>query len=199
MKRFFAITVPLSLCLLFWFMPLHAAPAVDGFAGVPWGASKKQVQKVMKAKGYAFLEEQTEGSRHTEKYKGAFAGEPADLIFSFKNNLFCGGTADILAVAKTNVRWRIMMVFNQIKQLIFAKYGPATTEEEYVDKNNNWVGYQAKWKNLAAAATPPGLVEISLRYGKFWDLFAHRIKSGLHVDYSIGENWANMKAGGGGV
>jgi hypothetical protein len=198
MKRFFAITVPLSLCLLFWFMPLHAAPAVDGFAGVPWGASKKQVQKVMKAKGYAFLEEQTEGSRHTEKYKGAFAGEPADLIFRFKNNVFWRGYADILAVAETDDRYYLMTVLDSIKPLIAAKYGPVTREVEYGDKNK-WVGYQVIWKNLAAATTPPGLVEIMLHCGFCRDLFAHRIKRGVQVDYSIGENWANMKASGGGV
>lgn len=92
MSRFRLAVVLAMVCLALWTVPVYAGPAVEGFSGVPWGASREQVQAAMAEKGFTLLE-QIPGV--ADKYKGSFAGHAAELKFFFHKNLFYSGEAII--------------------------------------------------------------------------------------------------------
>ena len=68
-----------------------AADTVDGFVGVPWGASKQQVAKEMAQRDFKQV---AEGTNYVV-YGGTFADLPADLTFGFGKNGFYMGEADV--------------------------------------------------------------------------------------------------------
>jgi len=169
-----------------------AAPVVDGFAGVPWGATQEQVQVAMTEKGFAFLG-QTPGGR--DKYNGTFAGHPAELQFSFNKNLFYCGEARIQDMPAPEEIWSVAGSFEDIKRMFVAKYGPANVEYTLGDERDR-LGFGARWENLTAAATPKGIVSIDIRCLKKRQQTQFY---GIIITYNIGVAWAGMKADGGGI
>lgn len=201
MNRLYATMGFVAICLLLWTAPLYAAPKVDGFSGVPWGASQEQIKAAMMKKGFTLLGQKKDSFYKFDRYKGTFAGFPAELTFYYEKNIFYRGAANILNVLNSNSRQQFEAYYNDIKRLFIAKYGAPNEDSELSDGKGNWIGYFAKWNDLPAVANPPGLVKtyIGCGRGAIWDEIEQRISSGLCINFSIGEAWARLKATGGGI
>jgi len=71
-----------------------ASPVPEGFVGVPWGASRAQVVRIMSERGWQRLN----GAAPTqEAFNGAFNGMPGQLTFVFAGESFVEGRAELLA------------------------------------------------------------------------------------------------------
>lgn len=170
----------------------QAAPAVDGFMGVPWGANHEQVQKAMEARGFTLLEQRSDGI--IDKYRGTFTGKPAELSFQFENNVFFEGEAaflDVKGAQETVVR----LSYLEMKQLLTAKYG--STAEEYTNADGE--SNACAW-HLPTTVTPSGRVTIYMWHGKAiygTGYYGNGLyeDSGYTVRYSIGSTWARLKGG----
>jgi|GEM_PF-3666922 len=191
MRKIFSAVIILGLLLVLQ-TTIQAAPAVDGFMGVPWGTSREQVQKAMEERGFTLLEQRSDGI--LDKYRGTFIGKPAELTLRYENNVFFGGEAAFLDVkgAEADV---VRLHYMEMKELLTAKYG--LPSQEYSDQNGKNVACQ--W-DLPTTATPPGRVIIYTWYGKAFYGTGY-LGSGLYTDsgftvrYSIGSTWARIKGG----
>ena len=157
---------------------VYAAPPVDGFIGVPWGASREQVQTAMAEKGFALIGLNLDRG---DTYKGNFAGYPAELYFEFLNNVFYKGSARLLDLRSPNYE-----AYFGLKGLISAKYMQVGREEK--EKKC----FQSLWLDLPAMATPAGKVSIFLTSG------CDRSERAWIV-YDITQAWARFKASGGSI
>lgn len=188
----FVVLFSLALC----FSPLQtasqAAPTVDGFMGVPWGANHEQVQRAMEERGFTLLEQRADGI--VDKYRGTFTGRPAELTFQYENNVFFEGEAAFLDVkgAESDV---VRLHYMEMKELLTAKYG--SPAKEYSAENGRNIA--CAW-DLPTTVTPSGRVTIYMWYGKAMYGTGY-LGSGLYMDsgftvrYSIGSTWARLKGG----
>ena len=101
--------------------PALAAPRVDGFADVPWGANVDQLKAVMDQRGATL---QKQGPDRVE-YLGTFANEPARLIFYFDKNIFYQGEAELLN-AKGKDGWKPLSR-NRVVSAALKAYAAMTT------------------------------------------------------------------------
>lgn len=185
MKVLFGAVLILSV-LLVTQIPCYAQrPAVDGFIGVPWGASKVQVQAAMSKKDFALIERRTDG--HLDIYKGTFAGHPAELTFLYQKNVFYSGWAELLDVPSSR-DILLFVTYPEMKQLFKAKYGLYNFEEYSPDSSGKVISKFCTWKDLSSTITPPGNVEINIE--------AYFLKEGnvMRITYSIGKSWALLKS-----
>lgn len=165
----------------------YAAPPVEGFIGVPWGADRQQVQKAMEERGFTLLEQRTDGFSDT--FNGTFAGQPAQLRFIYEKSFFYKGEAAFLHVRDRDY-YTVKAYYNELRGLLAAKYGsPAEISS---------LGIRplacSKWEGLPTTAPIPGQVTIMLREGPemFWpdSRFSHSVV----VIYDIGATWARQLA-----
>jgi hypothetical protein len=118
----------------------------DGFAGVPWGASRAEVEKAMAERHYSKDPE----SKTAVIYNGEFAGYKGDLIFRFMNNKLYEG--DALFLWHDPNKWRIDKYFSELEIQLIKKYGnprykyraegrepwnPCSDDWELTDSNTN--------------------------------------------------------------
>lgn len=190
MRRVFVILTVLSFLLALQ-VTSYAAPPVEGFMGVPWGASRQQVQKAMEERGFKLLEQRADGVVDT--YQGTFTGQPAELNFQYEKNVFFYGSAAFLHVKGQSLD-AALAYYQELKGLLTNKYGvPMVYADEYGREK------VSRWEGLAAAATPPGQVSIQLMYGKVFYGTGY-LGNGLYqatgvaVNYGIGSAWARQKA-----
>ena len=184
--NFFAVLMVLFVLSA---MPAYAAP-VDGFIGVPWGASRQEVQKVMQERGFTLLEQRADGIVDT--YRGTFTGQPAELRFQYQNNVYFAGTAAFLHVKGSFDG--SMAYYYELKEQLTAKYGTPLTYNIASGSERS-----SRWEGLTTMATPPGRVFIHLRYGpvSYGTGYAGQGSfeaNGVAVQYSIGSAWASQKA-----
>ena len=96
-------------------------PAVvvpEGFAGVPWGASKDQIMETMRQKGYKQLKfTSSDYPDRPVNFDGEFAGSKCILSFHFRANSFYEGTA-MLCQTETPQE-----TINSIVDMLSSKYG----------------------------------------------------------------------------
>ena len=191
MRKLFRIIIMMGFLLMLQTIG-YAAPAVEGFAGVPWGTSREQSQKLMAEKGFTSLG-QADG--FSDKYKGVFAGHPAELKLTYTKDVFYCGEAIIKDMPAPEILWSMSDFFDDMKKLFVAKYGAANAEYT-LGEGENLLGFGARWENLAAADNPAGQAYIDIRGIKkrpqsdFW---------GIIITYNIGLSWATFKADGGNI
>jgi hypothetical protein len=165
---------------------VYAAPPVDGFLGVPWGASRQQVQKAMEERGFTLLEQRADG--YSDTYRGTFVGKAAELTFFYEEKIFYRGQAAFIHVKGRDYH-TVKAWYAELRDLLAAKYG-RPYERTALDANP--VSY-SKWENLPAAAEPPGRIKIFLQDGphKFRDGtdWAHTVI----VSYDIGSSWVRQR------
>jgi hypothetical protein len=192
MRKLFCAVLILSVLLATQIPGYAQRPAVDGFIGVPWGASRAQVQAAMAKKGFTLLEQRADGV--FDRYTGTFAGHPAELEFSYEKNVFHYGQAELLDAQMENWGPRtnaMVMIYREMVQVLAAKYGPP--DETYIDVPGENRAVASVWENIPTTATPPGKVAITI-YGKAGNL---RNMFTVRVDYSINRGWALQKTGKG--
>ncbi len=168
-----------------------ASPAVDGFIGVPWGASRQQVRQAMEERGFTLLEQRADGIIDT--YQGTFTGQPAELKFQYESNVFFSGEANFLHVKGQSLD-AVRAYYMELKGLLTAKYGLPAELTDAAGKTPVCL-----WERLPATATPPGQVTIQARYGQVFYGTGYLGNglykaSGVTVSYSIGSSWARQKA-----
>lgn len=167
----------------------YASSAVEGFAGISWGTSREQSQKLMAEKGFTYLGQADDFS---DKYKGIFAGHPAELKLTYTKDIFYCGEANIKDMPAPEIAWSMSDSVDDMKKLFIAKYGPANVEYT-LGEGENLLGFGARWENLATATNPAGQAYIDIRGIKkrpqtdFW---------GIIITYNIGASWAMLKADG---
>ncbi len=134
MRKFFGTMIVLSLVFLMY-STSYAAPAPEGFVGVPWGATRAQVKQTMSERGWMRL---TTDSPASEAFRGAFNGMPGQLEFVFAGESFVEGKADLLArVPERNISFTAKKYEETVK-ILTEKYGPPNDGEacwKIVDDN----------------------------------------------------------------
>lgn len=147
MKRRDLVLVVVA-CLLVVCCPLSArAAGPDGFANVPWGASKAQVDQAMAQQGARSLG-QVQGKSFGDgstgyRYQGSLVGTPGILEFWFLNGVFFRGSFGFYnedgGAAESKAYW-------QFFPIVQSKYGPPTKSANnthpYTGISNVWDGLQ---------------------------------------------------------
>jgi hypothetical protein len=192
MQKLLCTMIALSLLLVTQMTSYAAPPPVDGFVGVPWGASRQQVAAAMAEKGFILLEQRADGS--IDKYQGTFAGQPAELEFWYEKNVFYRGEAAFLHV-KDKDFYVVKAYYIELRDLLTAKYG---SPREVTSIGSKPISYSI-WEHLSATATPPGRVAIQVREGPALFGTGPSLGNNLYqahsviVVYDIGASWARIK------
>ncbi len=122
-------------------LPLYAA-SVDGFLGVPWGATQQQIDTAMKEKGFSHHE-------FMPYYVGSFAGYPARaLSFQVKHNAFYEGQASICHTEENSGHGEVRDCSKKIVGMISDKYGQPTRQ-----KQTHSNAYSLYWEGLQSAGS----------------------------------------------
>lgn len=177
--------VTICFCLLL-VAPALAAPHVDGFVDVPWGANVDQLKAVMDQRGATL---QKQGPDRVE-YLGTFANEPARLSFYFDKNIFYQGEAELLN-AKGKDEPVIKKYFGEFSNMVTAKYGNA----EPGGSVGQFQVYANFWRNLPTAAQPTaqaairviGIVDVRKKPDP------NKAENKVVVIYSVGLDWARAQ------
>lgn len=114
-----AVSALLAVLVVMFSCMAWAGEVPDGFAGVPWGASRDQIIQTMKEQGYRQLKGDY-GSKLV--FKGEFAGASCYLSFYSIANSFYSGTAS--ECAKGPHRPGPQSTFDRIVSMLSEKYGP---------------------------------------------------------------------------
>ena len=175
---------PLIILLAVTFMlmgavSLCAAQNVDGFIGLPWGASNEAVKTSMEQRGFKLLSFTAEKA----EFLGEFANEPANLTFFFLKDRFFRGEADLLN-ARQMGKADALKYFDDFSSMMQVKYGKTERNGAY---SKNTEIYTYSWYNLPTSATPPGQASISISGGQFGK------SNAVIVVYSIGEAWVKAQ------
>jgi len=140
MKAFYLfIVLAMVAVLIVVFSSMAQAQAVpDGFAGIPWGASRTTVEKAMAERYYP---KDSTSKADVYIYNGEFAGYKGDLIFRFINNKFYEGNALFLWHEPNN--WRIDQYFRELEVQLIKKYG--NPHHRYPGTNEPWEPRSSSW------------------------------------------------------
>lgn len=138
-------------------------PAVEGFVGVPWGASRLQVASVMREKGFTLITNRVAGFYDADLYRGSFADHGANLYFHYDGkDSFSSGEAFLLTVQGHNFDVA-MSGYYDLTSLLKAKYGPF--EQESIGE-----GWRlCRWDNLPTKGASPAKAEIEVQGGRIPD------------------------------
>ena len=118
---------------------VRADEVPDGFAGIPWGASRATVEKAMAERYYP---KDSDSKADVYIYQGEFAGYKAWLIFRFTNNKVYEGAA--LFLWHEASRDLIDRYFNEFEVQLIKKYGNprllyrAEGGEDWKPWNDEW-------------------------------------------------------------
>ncbi|MDD2542076.1 MAG: hypothetical protein PHH28_13675 [Desulfuromonadaceae bacterium] len=132
-KLMYRLVLPtlMALCLLLVVQSAGlAGPVPDGLAGVPWGATREQVKKIMIEKGFKqenvlpFTNEPSPGL----VFYGSFVNTMCYLQFSFKGNSFYYG---LVTVVRLNDYQPVVAASNHFISLLTEKYGIPDKRESY--------------------------------------------------------------------
>ena len=194
MRKLFGAVLILGVLLATQIPGYAQRPAVDGFIGVPWGASKAQVQSAMAKKGFTPIKQ---GDELYDKYKGTFAGHPAELEFWYAENVFYHGEAALLDSRVPEKFGDVTLVtYQQMVRVFEAKYGPADVSycgKEALFHQTPWVN---ELNNVPTTVTPPGKVNVGV-YMRYCTYGPNYGTTSVIVTYDIGKSWALLKTGKG--
>ncbi|MBA4389938.1 MAG: hypothetical protein C0399_03270 [Syntrophus sp. (in: bacteria)] len=116
-----------------------AGDVPDGFAGLPWGASRAEVKKAMAERYYP---KDPESKAHVYIYNGEFAGYKADLVFRFINNKVYEGGA-LFLYRETN-KYSIDQCFSDLEAQLIRKYGNPIYRYR-ADSGEPWKPWSDNW------------------------------------------------------
>jgi hypothetical protein len=133
------VLIAIWVWVLFLPVPIYAAPAPDGFAGVPWGTTQEQVINMMRERGWREAEEQD-----GKTFYGDFAGFPSKVFFEFTANAMTGGTAQI-EIATNGYHSKIR--FDEAYKLLSEKYGQTDIKVMHNEDRRSTMPnyYNAEW------------------------------------------------------
>jgi|GEM_PF-356406 len=156
-----AFTFVFLFCLLVVSCPFSGyATGPDGFASVPWGASKSQVDRAMAQQGFSSEGEVTHhyeinDGRRVFSYDGTLAGADGHATFWFLNDTFYRGEFGFHH--EDGVGSREERAYGQFSAVIQSKYGSPT------QSNPASGGLISRWQGLQAPGSSD-TVEIVLFY-----------------------------------
>ncbi len=131
-------TAAATACLLLavFLAPALAAPGPEGFAGVPWGATRQQVVNAMNERGFSTQGTITRGGLPpgTLLYRGTFDGEPCQLEFYLQNNALCFGQVAHLGLFTGQVN--LERLYKRVVGQLGEKYGPPEYDSRRNDGTN---------------------------------------------------------------
>jgi hypothetical protein len=130
--------------------PVAAAPAMDGFLGIPWGSSKAAVKTEMQAKGYQLCEDYPSmaGFPAGTSFSGEFAGYMAEhLAFAFKRDRYYSAGATVCAVPSGSGEGAIKLCAQRLEQMLCDKYGLPTRRE-----SATYPMYSAFWEEIRTSS-----------------------------------------------
>ncbi|MBN1473414.1 MAG: hypothetical protein JW914_02250, partial [Syntrophaceae bacterium] len=134
-----------------------AANGPSGFANVPWGSSRAQVEKIMTQQGFTFINEfKGNNGFVTLWYKGKMLDIAGELKMTLLNDGFCRGEFLLLSADGGANKEPAFWKFNSA---IRAKYGSPN------GFNTNNDGGMAQWYKLQAPGTSDD-VAINIYYTK---------------------------------
>jgi hypothetical protein len=144
------VLVLLAISVIMFSGIAQAGLVPDGLAGVPWGATRSEVKKIMIENGF----QEKADPFSSEPYPGlvfygSFANRMCYLYFEFKGKAFCSGT-----VMKYSYSSReIIAEFNYFVKLVTDKYG-APQKNECMKTNTGVCGsYDAEWTFVDSASS----------------------------------------------
>ena len=134
--------IPMIFCILLMMHLTSYAASVDGFIGVPWGATQQQIDSAMKEKGFPHHD-------FMPYYVGSFAGYTARaLSFQLKHDSFYEGQASICHTEENSGHGEVRACSQKIVSMISEKYGQPTGRK---DTHRN--AYCLYWEGLQNAGT----------------------------------------------
>lgn len=138
-------------------------PAVEGFVGVPWGASRLQVAAVMGEKGFTLVTNKAASLYDADLYRGSYADHGANLYFHYGGkDSFYDGEAFLLTVQGYNLDVA-MSGYYDIASLLKAKYGP-------FDQETIGEGWRVcSWDNIPTKGVSPAKAKIVVQGGRIPD------------------------------
>lgn len=167
MKSKICILVILFSLILICFAASVSATSVvpDGFVGIPWGANKDQISKIMNDRGYT-----TQGTipdsrdlPSTLLYRGAFGGQNGQLEFRLLNNVFHMGRATYLGMFAAEPAKE--SIYMQIVNQIGAKYGAPQSDKITDVKGNSGKTYRygdAQWDFIDSESFEKYMISVDL-------------------------------------
>lgn len=133
------IPAAMTVCLLLMQSVGYAGSAPDGLAGVPWGATREQVKKIMLEKG--FKEENKSEPSPDLVFFGPFANRMCYLVFTFKGYAFYKGNV----MVKSYDLQPVLAAFNYFVPLVTDKYGVPEKRESFEGLTKGIKMQQADW------------------------------------------------------
>jgi len=142
----------LTVCFLFVLQAAsHAGQVPDGLAGVPWGATRDQVKKIMIEKGFKQEEAMPFSNLPSPGlvFYGPLANRMCYLEFMFKGNAF-----DYGSIAGKSYNYEtVLETYNYFVKLVTAKYG-IPQEQKCIRTTTGACGsYFTKWKFVDNASS----------------------------------------------
>jgi len=146
--------VAVVVCLLLTLQAIaFAAPPVEGFMGVPWGAGRDQVDKAMAEQGFVKLAKpdwcaSVPGNALCDpglvNYDGRFAGERAEIRFLFQNKALYEGWVALFASETIYLQDQVN-AYTRMKALLTEKYGPPSTDNKTIRPKGWGQSARATW------------------------------------------------------
>jgi hypothetical protein len=134
----------MTVCLLLLTQSISYAGAVpNGLAGVPWGATREQVKKIMIEKGFK-QENATPFSNEPSAglvFYGSFANRMCYLEFTFIGNSFYFGTVRVESWALQPV----LGTFDHFVSIVTDKYGVPEKRESFEGLTKGIKMQHAEW------------------------------------------------------
>jgi len=149
-------------CLLLVGFPFSGHTAgPDGFANVPWGATRSQVDQAMTQQGFR-PEGQVAGKSYNDgsigfSYQGAITGVTGHAQFWFLNDTFFRAAFSFSYNDDGNAEWP---AYNRFLSIIQSKYGPPTNGGSM---SPPYRGSYSVWDGLQAPGSSD-VVQIALSY-----------------------------------
>jgi len=138
-----AVLALLAISVIMFSCKQRASVVPDGFAGVPWGATKDQIIHIMGKRPYGQI---AIGSGVLLlQFKGEFAEVPSELEFRLIADSFYEGYARIRHTETPQV------TFKRIVDMLSEKYGPTKDRESGLDKDDKGIDhpYESAFWRLA--------------------------------------------------
>jgi len=175
------LVILFSLVFMCFTLSAYAAPELNGFMGIPWGANVEQVRQGMVQNGFSLHTEEKWGVLTQEVFEnGVYAGYRVYAASAFlKFNTMYAVTLTIKGEEGSGID----AIYNHLKTLLQEKYGPPDGEKQSWANNRPTTGVKVTtttWLIPNAGRQPH---EISLSKTPDWYLGKMRM-GGVAVSYN---------------
>jgi hypothetical protein len=134
-RKVFFLALLFSLLVVFT-ASAYAAPALNGFIGIPWGANGEQVRQGMAQNGFSFHNDNKWGILTQQTFEnGSYAGYMSYLGSAFLkyDTMYKGGVS-----IKATDGGGLDFLYSRLKNLLQDKYGALESEtQEWANNNPN--------------------------------------------------------------